>query len=74
MGGWQGGGGVAVAKGSGEAYRVVLMLSVGVTANSDSVTPAPKPAMTVRGPESLPFSSTRRALYWSNATKPAHAC
>lgn len=39
------------------------MLSKGVTANSDSVTPAPKPAMTVRGPESFPFSSARRLLY-----------
>ena len=35
----------------------VFMLSNGVTARSDSVNPAPNPAMTVRGPETLPFSS-----------------
>lgn len=35
-------------------HSVVLMLSVGVTASNDSVTPAPNPAMTVRGPEILP--------------------
>lgn len=52
------------------AYSVVLMLSVGVTARRDSVMPAPKPARTVRGPESLPFSSASRLLYWSNATNP----
>lgn len=55
----------------GGPYRVVLMLSVGVTASSDSVTPAPKPARTVRGPDSLPFSSARRLLNWSNATNPS---
>ncbi len=55
----------------GNTYSMVLMLSVGVTASSDSVTPAPKPAMTVRGPESLPSASTRNRLYWSKATKPS---
>jgi len=45
------------------------MLSVGVTAMRDSVTPAPKPAMTVRGPETLPSASASRVLYWSKATK-----
>lgn len=44
------------------------MLSKGVTASSDSVTPAPKPAATVLGPDSLPSASTRRFLYVSNAT------
>jgi hypothetical protein len=39
------------------------MLSKGVTARADSVTPAPKPAMTVLGPEILPSASDRRALY-----------
>ena len=53
------------------AYRVVLMLSVGVTARRDSVTPAPKPARTVRGPVILPSASARRLLYWSKATNPA---
>lgn len=52
------------------AYSVVLILSVGVTASNDSVTPAPKPARTVRGPVSLPLSSARSRLYWSKATKP----
>lgn len=52
------------------AYSVVLMLSVGVTASSDSVTPAPKPAITVPGPDSLPFSSASKALNLSNATNP----
>lgn len=46
------------------------MLSVGVTASSDSVTPAPKPARTVRGPDSLPFSSASKLLNWSKATNP----
>jgi hypothetical protein len=32
-------------------YKVVLILSNGVTANKLSVNPAPKPAMTVLGPE-----------------------
>jgi hypothetical protein len=53
------------------AYSVVLILSNGVTASKDSVTPAPKPAITVRGPETLPSASANNALYWSNATKPA---
>lgn len=52
------------------SYNVVLILSVGVTASSDSVTPAPKPARTVRGPESLPSASINIVLYWSNATNP----
>lgn len=34
------------------------------------MTPAPKPAMTVRGPEMFPSASARSLLYWSNATKP----
>jgi hypothetical protein len=45
------------------------MLSKGVTASKDSVTPAPNPAITVRGPEIFPFSSCSIDLYWSNATK-----
>jgi hypothetical protein len=44
-------------------YRVVFMLSNGVTANRDSVTPAPNPAITVRGPEILPSASARSFLY-----------
>jgi hypothetical protein len=55
---------------TGVAYSVVLILSVGVTANKDSVTPAPKPASTVRGPESLPSESASKLLNWSNATNP----
>lgn len=47
------------------------MLSVGVTASRDSVTPAPKPASTVRGPLSLPSASASKRLYWSKATNPA---
>ena len=54
-------------------YKVVFMLSNGVTARSDSVTPAPKPAITVPGPEIFPSASTRRLLYWSNATNPGTA-
>lgn len=46
------------------------MLSVGVTASRDSVTPAPKPAITVRGPLSFPSASASIRLYWSNATNP----
>lgn len=38
-------------------YKVVLMLSNGVTASNDSVNPAPKPAITVRGPEIFPLAS-----------------
>jgi hypothetical protein len=53
-------------------YNVVLILSKGVTASNDSVTPAPKPAMTVLGPEIFPSASCNRALYWSNATNPIH--
>lgn len=48
----------------------VLILSKGVTAKSDSVKPAPKPATTVLGPEILPFSSWRVALIASKATNP----
>ncbi len=51
-------------------YRVVLMLSKGVTASSDSVIPAPNPAITVRGPDILPCSSCSRVLYVSKATNP----
>ena len=47
------------------------MLSNGVTANRDSVAPAPKPAMTVRGPDTLPSGSASSDLYVSNATNPA---
>ena len=57
-------------KTQGKAYSVVLMLSKGVTANSDSVMPAPKPAMTVLGPEIWPDSSCSKVLYVSKATKP----
>lgn len=53
------------------AYSWVLILSNGVTANSDSVAPAPKPAMTVAGPETLPSASASIFLYMSNATNPA---
>ena len=52
------------------AYSVVLMLSKGVTASNDSVMPAPKPAMTVLGPDIWPDSSCNRVLYVSKATKP----
>lgn len=52
-------------------YRVVLMLSKGVTASSDSVIPAPNPAITVLGPDILPSSSCNRVLYVSKATNPA---
>src|SRR5699024_4231566 len=54
----------------GGTDSVVLMLSVGVTASSDSVTPAPKPARSVRGPVSLPSASASIRLYWSKATQP----
>ena len=47
---------------SGHTYIWVFMLSNGVTASKDSVAPAPKPAMTVRGPETLPSASARRVL------------
>jgi hypothetical protein len=53
------------------AHKVVLMLSNGVTASNDSVIPAPKPAITVLGPDMLPVSSCNIALYWSKATNPA---
>lgn len=46
------------------------MLSVGVTANRLSVTPAAKPASAARGPDTLPSASASSRLYWSNATNP----
>lgn len=46
------------------------MLSNGVTANSDSVAPAPKPAITFAGPETFPSASARKDLYVSKATNP----
>lgn len=49
--------------GEKRTYSVVLILSNGVTASNDSVTPAPKPAMTVRGPDILPSASDSKALY-----------
>jgi hypothetical protein len=52
------------------AYNCVLILSNGVTAKRDSVTPAPNPAITVRGPDILPFSSSSKDLNVSNATNP----
>jgi hypothetical protein len=52
------------------AHICVLILSNGVTANSDSVAPAPKPAMTVAGPEILPSASASMFLYMSKATNP----
>lgn len=48
----------------------VLILSKGVTAKSDSVKPAPNPAITVLGPDILPFSSCSNDLNVSNATNP----
>jgi hypothetical protein len=53
------------------AYSCVFMLSKGVTARRDSVAPAPKPAITVAGPETLPSASASRFLYASKATNPA---
>lgn len=50
--------------------KVVLILSKGVTAKRLSVTPAPKPAITVRGPEIFPSASSSMDLYWSKATNP----
>jgi hypothetical protein len=46
-----------------KANNVVLMLSNGVTARRDSVTPAPNPAITVLGPEIFPFVSCSNDLY-----------
>ena len=54
----------------GEQYSCVFMLSKGVTASNDSVTPAPKPATTVAGPETRPSLSARNDLYVSKATNP----
>jgi len=45
------------------------MDSKGVTAKTDSMTPAPKPASTVRGPEMYPVSSERRFLRRSKVRK-----
>lgn len=55
-----------------KTHSVVLILSNGVTANRDSVIPAPKPAITVLGPEILPNSSCSNVLYVSKATKPSN--
>ena len=52
------------------SYNWVFILSKGVTAKSDSVTPAPKPAITFAGPDTLPFLSAKNPLYVSNATNP----
>ena len=54
-----------------ETHSVVFILSNGVTANKDSVIPAPKPAITVLGPDILPYSSCSNVLYVSKATKPS---
>lgn len=54
--GWSGGKG-------GKTYNCVLILSVGVTANKLSVTPAANPANAARGPVTLPLASARRRLY-----------
>ena len=54
-----------------ETHSVVFILSNGVTANKDSVIPAPKPAITVLGPDILPNSSCSNVLYVSKATKPS---
>jgi hypothetical protein len=43
-------------------YNCVFMLSNGVTASNDSVAPAPKPAITVAGPETFPSASASRSL------------
>ena len=51
-------------------YSCVFILSNGVTASSDSVAPAPNPAITVAGPETLPSASASMFLYMSNATNP----
>ena len=48
----------------------VLILSNGVTASKLSVIPAPKPAITVPGPDIFPSASDRRLLYVSKATNP----
>ena len=53
-----------------KTHSVVFILSKGVTANKDSVIPAPKPAITVLGPDILPNSSCSNVLYVSKATKP----
>ena len=50
------------------SISVVLMDSAGVTASRDSVTPAPKPASTLRGPDTFPSESARSRLYCSNDT------
>ena len=40
----------------------VLMDSNGVTANTDSIMPAPRPASTMRGPDIRPVCGSERAL------------
>lgn len=55
-----------------KTHSVVFILSKGVTANKDSVIPAPKPAITVLGPDILPNSSCSNVLYVSKATKPGN--
>lgn len=55
-----------------KTHNVVFILSNGVTANKDSVIPAPKPAITVLGPDILPNSSCNNVLYVSKATKPTN--
>jgi hypothetical protein len=49
--------------GTRDADSCVLILSNGVTASKDSVAPAPKPAMTFAGPETLPSASASIDLY-----------
>lgn len=46
-----------------DTHSWVFMLSVGVTASKDSVTPAAKPARAARGPLTVPSGSARRRLY-----------
>ena len=55
-----------------KTHSVVFMLSNGVTANKDSVIPAPNPAITVLGPDIFPNSSCSNVLYVSKATKPSN--
>lgn len=45
------------------SHSCVLILSKGVTANSDSVAPAKKPAMTVAGPDTVPSAAASIDLY-----------
>uniref|UniRef100_A0A0L0NPN6 Uncharacterized protein n=1 Tax=Candidozyma auris TaxID=498019 RepID=A0A0L0NPN6_CANAR len=55
------------------SIKAVLIASNGVTATTDSNNPAPKPARTPRGPESLPFLSAKSALMESNPRKRTEA-